>query len=305
MQQTILEKFQSIKPKNILVIGDIIFDKYVMGKTERLSPEAPVPVLNGMVEFTVPGGAANVASNLIGMGHSTALVGVLGQNKMEDDLKLLRHWVPSFLIDCKQGCTPTKTRFISNRQQILRLDEENIQPISTENENALMVLNFNFDTVVVSDYNKGTITPRIYSYIVKNCQKNKTPLIVAPKKNINFYKGANILVMNKIEYNSFVPKNFKPWKGLRYIVVTCGEDGIEYFNWKKVEGFHKATAKYVVDVTGAGDSTLAAFTGCLSNDWDIGDATYIANIAGGIKVQRFGTCVVSKQDIIDELRNVH
>lgn len=301
MSQSILEKFQAIKSKNILVVGDIIFDKYVVGKTERLSPEAPVPILKSMDEYTVPGGAANVAINLKAMGHDAFLVGALGTDNSEDDLKLLRDWTQNFLIDFKQGCTPTKTRFISNRQQILRIDKENTQPISIEHENTLKAIDFNFDMVVVSDYNKGTITPRLYSHIVKVCQKNKTQLVVAPKKNVHFYKGANILVMNKLEYSSFVPKNFKPWKGLRYIVVTCGEDGIEYFNWKKVRGYHKAEAKYVIDVTGAGDTTLAALTSCLSNDFDIDDATYVANIAGSLKVQKFGTGIVTKDEIIQKL----
>ena len=176
--------------KRVIVIGDIMLDHYIYGKSDRISPEAPVPVISFSDEFYSPGGAANVASNISGLNSKVRLVGRTGDDDngkiLTDRLKKLR--IPKkYLITEKNYSTPVKTRVISNNQQVVRLDRESAIPQAKKSEKRSekliisLINDFNPDAIIISDYNKGFLTSRIISETIKAAKKREVMVIVDPK----------------------------------------------------------------------------------------------------------------------------
>lgn len=306
----------------ILVIGDLILDKYYHGSVSRISPEAPVPVILKQYEKTVPGGAGNVANNIKNLGAAVSLVGITGNDP--------NGWLLSSLLK-EEGIetnmitggnpTVTKTRIIGEHQQICRLDVEKKTPPSQEEKNQLLEILETMiprhDLVVISDYDKGLINTETAAYIIKESKKHNKQVIIDPKKkNWDIYTGAGLVTPNLKEFREICHRlqldeenlvksgrAIKKKYQLNKLLITLSDKGMMLITEK--EHFHIATVKKeVFDVSGAGDTVIATLAACLSCGLDIKRAVEIANIAAGIVVGKFGTAPVMFKELLEALRSV-
>lgn len=305
-----LEFLSQQKPK-ILIIGDFMVDNYTWCDCSRISPEAPVLVAKTLKEDKRLGGAANVYANLKNLGADVFALGVVGDDEsgkfLQENLK------GEFLIQ-KGRKTPFKNRIMAHNQQVLRLDEEDISAILLENE---LIALFDekikdFKAVVLSDYAKGILTPKVCKAVIEKAKALNIPVLVDPKgSDFSKYSGATLLTPNKkealeaLEALKFenlegenLEKGIKKLKedfALRYSIITLSEAGIALFD----EGLKIAPAKAleVYDVTGAGDSVIAVLAFCLANGIEIFKACELANEAAAVVVSKIGSVSVSFDEI--------
>lgn len=309
---------QNSEVKNILVIGDIMLDRYYTCDVNRISPEAPIPVLKYNNTKQVPGGAANVANNLALNGQNVDLLGVIGDDSEGQALVSLLEGsgIRSEYV-YKDGDRPTtcKTRFISKGQQIFRFDKEITKNISKELEidfcKAVEENIGRYALVIISDYLKGLLTPDLTQAIISICNENSIPVIIDPKdSNPEKYCGCTLIKPNRKELEAFaggaaidadlIPaqaQKIKDKLNCNYLLLTLGSKGMifidEQSNIMKID----SEAQEIYDVTGAGDTVLAYLAmGFKGNIIDF-DAVKLANRAAGIKVGKFGTAVVRKEEI--------
>ncbi len=303
--------------KSILVIGDIMLDEFIFGNVERINPEAPVPILNVKKREIRLGAAANVANNIISLGGNCVLFGITGDDNSAKKIINLakKQKISLYLIKDKNVPTIKKTRAIAQNQHLLRLDfEEKYKPnqIFFDALKELLMQN-NFDAILVSDYAKGTITKEVME-ILK--QSNK-PIFVDPKPaNKSLYKGVFLITPNlkeakelaeKIEVSEsekfadeFLGKNLCQIYDAN-ILITKSEKGMALHE-KNKESFNIPTqAKEVYDVTGAGDTVISTITLAYSCCNDLKTSALISNIAAGISVGKIGTSTVLKEELINEL----
>ncbi|MGC8765640.1 MAG: bifunctional D-glycero-beta-D-manno-heptose-7-phosphate kinase/D-glycero-beta-D-manno-heptose 1-phosphate adenylyltransferase HldE [Brevinematia bacterium] len=309
-----LENFKDAK---VLVIGDVMLDVYLYGDVERISPEAPVPVVHVKKESYVPGGAANVANNVSTLKAKSTLVGITGNDENSTKLKrLLENQGITYRFVTTKHPTITKTRVVSSNQQILRIDVEN--PLAVEKDiekeiSGLITENIKkADVVVISDYGKGVCTSSICQHIVTEGSKNNKPVIIDPKKkDWEKYRGASILTPNLKELSDFLGKPVanedkeieaalkEAYKklGVENIIVTRSEKGMSLFDGKDL--FHIPTeAKEVYDVSGAGDTVIATLSVALASKMDIKEAAIVANKAAGIVVGKAGTAPIYYEELL-------
>ena len=263
--------------KHILVIGDIILDAYIYGKVDRISQEAPVPiVLIDQKEFK-PGGAANVALNLAGLGARVTLMGIVGKDEHHNNL--MNCLCDEKKIDFKvieSGSRPTsvKTRIIADNRQLARIDNEVTDEISDKDVSSFIDIidkNIkNIDGVIIQDYNKGLLTSSLIKYIIDCSNKNEVSVYVDPKfNNYSSYKGVRLFKPNLVEYTAIakeeefgpLPKsgfNFKDYMNSEILLLTLGSNGMSLYH----DGMHESIptqARQVFDVSGAGDTVIATF----------------------------------------------
>ena len=302
----------SFQNKKILIVGDVILDEYFLGNVERISPEAPVPILNVLETEERLGGAANVAINCRSLGCQVEIISVTGNDTEGQFLidKLIEKKVNCFIEKNNKFKTVKKTRLISNSQQILRIDEEKTPPQSTNR----MLNTFNkrvkyADIIIFSDYGKGVLK-ELPHLIAQTKIYNKKCLVDPKGNNLLKYKGAYILTPNLKEINilvghysneiDFKIKVFKMMKenDIQNIVLTKGKEGITLFQKnKKQEINFQASASEVYDVTGAGDTVISVLSVLETMNYPLNNACEIANKAGGIIVQKFGTTSITFEDI--------
>ena len=306
------------KIPKILVIGDLIVDKYLWGSCERISPEAPVQIVNVNKESTVLGGAGNVVNNLKSFGAKVDIISVIGKcTASKKLLNLLRNIQidTSFLITQNDRITSKKSRIIASQQQVIRYDVECTDYISTESTN-LIVTSYkkivkDYDVVLLSDYGKGVLTNELTQSLIKIANKNNKKVLVDPK-GIDFskYKGAYLITPNKYEASEAsgikidskenllkAIKKLKNELNLNLSVITLSEQGVAiYDNELRI---HPTKAQEVYDVTGAGDTVLASLGFALSIDNDIDKAIEFANLASGIVVGKVGSSTASINEIIE------
>ncbi len=305
----------------ILVIGDLILDKYYHGRVTRISPEAPVPVVLKEYEKTVPGGAANVANNLRKLGANVTLVGIAGN---DNNGWLLSSILKEENIDTNMvigdNPTVTKVRIIGEHQQICRLDVEKDQPHSPQTRKDLIktlrVLIRKHALLVVSDYDKGLVNEEISAMIFKEAAKYKVPVIIDPKKkDWQQYSGAYLVTPNLKEYKEICHRlqldeielatsgqAIRKKYDLDNLLITLSENGMMLITEK--EHYHIPTVKKeVFDVSGAGDTVIATLGACIANAYDIRKSVEIANIAAGIVVGKFGTAPVMLEELQEAVNN--
>lgn len=305
-----LPKFNKV---NVLVVGDIMLDRYWSGPSTRVSPEAPVPVVKVTDLEDRLGGAANVAKNLSALGCNVTLCGIVGDDEAgESILSLLKKFDIQNAVSVNQSTqTITKLRVLSRHQQLLRLDFED-KPANSLN-NSLSgdagALIEKADVVILSDYAKGTIIDA--QPLINACKKNQVPIFVDPKGN-NFerYKSANFITPNKSEFEAEVGKchsteeifshaeQLKSTLETDGILVTLGEKGMAIVHKNETPHASAATAKDVYDVTGAGDTVIATFAASIAAGTNTRDAMRLANIAAGIVVGKLGTSSVTPDELI-------
>ncbi|MBZ7928272.1 D-glycero-beta-D-manno-heptose-7-phosphate kinase [Campylobacter molothri] len=302
-----LEFLSQQKPK-ILIIGDFMVDNYTWCDCSRISPEAPVLVAKTSRQDQRLGGAANVYANLKSLGADVFALGVIGDDKNSEFLKA--NLKGEFLIQNGRK-TPFKNRIMAHNQQVLRLDEEDTSDIILEEELITLFYKYikDFQAVVLSDYAKGVLTPKVCKALIQKANEFNIPILIDPKgSDFSKYSGATLLTPNKkeaLEALKFenldgenLEKGIKKLKddfNLKYSMITLSEAGIAVYDQK----LHIAPAKAleVYDVTGAGDSVIAVLAFCLANKVDIFKACEIANEAAAVVVSKVGSVSVSFDEI--------
>jgi len=299
----------------ILVIGDLILDKYFHGTVSRISPEAPVPVVLKQYEKTVPGGAANVANNLTKLKARINLLGIAGSDNNGWLLSsiLKEENIPADIIT-GDNPTVTKIRIIGEHQQICRLDVEKDMPHSESTRRELLeVLESRIKEsalVLISDYDKGLVEKQTTKYIIGEAAKNNIPVIIDPKKkDWDLYTGAFLVTPNLKEFNEICHRlqlddkelvasgrAIRDKYRLENLLITLSEKGMMLITAD--EEYHIPTVKKeVFDVSGAGDTVIATLAACIANDYDLKRSVEIANIAAGIVVGKFGTAPVTLNEL--------
>jgi D-beta-D-heptose 7-phosphate kinase/D-beta-D-heptose 1-phosphate adenosyltransferase len=310
--------FEKIEQSRILVIGDVMLDRYLWGEVQRISPEAPVPVFHIREDSEVSGGAGNVVSNLVGLGCSVTVMGVCGDdeegrrlNKLLDNGKVLNH----VLIDPDRP-TVTKTRIVSAGQQLLRLDDEEVCPLNSDIQKKLLnsVENSlsNTDAIILSDYGKGTFqTPGFAQSVIKLAQNNNVPIIVDPKgKDWERYKGATCVTPNTKELEQVCDDKIDGKDDLQtamesiitkydlsWLLVTRGPLGMCLAKKNEDAIFIPAIAREVYDVSGAGDSVVATLSLGVASGLTFPEAAKLANVAAGIVVGKLGTQPINQLEL--------
>lgn len=314
----ITNKFNS-KGKWALVIGDVMLDKYIFGEVNRISPEAPVPIVEKKSESFRMGGASNVAANLIGLGIKTVLSGVVGKDQNGETLKKLlkKNNINQQGLIKSSLSTTTKTRIIAGHQQIVRVDDEDIN-ISISANHMKKILNLIIkkpSIVVLSDYAKGFLTENLTQKIIKQAKKLNIPILVDPKGNdIKKYVGATILTPNKREAfaltklvtpdEDLLEKQLKKLCikfDIGNIAMTQGDQGIKLVNSRKIDVIPATKLKKVFDVSGAGDTVIATLAAGLIGNLTIHKALELANIAAGVAIGKIGTVAIEGHEIINEI----
>ena len=312
------------KKPNILVIGDLMIDHYLWGSCDRISPEAPVQVVNVKKESSVLGGAGNVINNLVTLGSVVDVISVIGNDSVANELKSLLEKIDvptSNLVVENNRKTSKKSRLIASQQQVLRYDMESIDDINeNSHKQIIQTLEKNIDkysSIILSDYGKGVLTTNLTKEIIKIANKNNIKVLVDPKgKDYSKYKGSYTLTPNKKEAmeatnidikdeNSLIEalKSLKTQCELEVSLITLSEQGIAIFDDELT--IKPTVAREVYDVTGAGDTVIASIAFALGNNLDIKDAIYFANLAAGVVVGKIGSATTTLDEIYEYEYSLH
>jgi rfaE bifunctional protein kinase chain/domain len=321
---------------NILVVGDLILDEYIWGDVERISPEAPVPVVWAKKRTFVPGGAANVANNLISLGAHVSLSGVVGKDLNRDIMlkELAGRGIDIKAIAQEQGRhTTLKSRVFARHQQLVRIDWENTDPIKPATceklEGYISRSLKNFDAVIIEDYGKGVFNNDFLTSIITQARSAEKIITVDPKEdNFESYCGVTAITPNRKEAQNAVRylrmkdtnNEFKIYSdslttkedirnagfailkhlNLESLLITLGEEGMWLFE-KNSDRHIPTFAQEVFDVSGAGDTAIAAFTLALASGAKKIEAANISNIAAGIVVGKVGTATVTQKELLKRM----
>ncbi|BAI80005.1 ADP-heptose synthase [Deferribacter desulfuricans SSM1] len=313
-----INKFDKLK---ILVIGDLMLDIFIYGSVDRISPEAPVPVVEIKKEVMMPGGAANVAANLKALGVTPILAGIIGNDNNGSLLKNLLNEMQidnQFIIDDGRT-TSTKTRVVAHSQQVVRIDKEEKHKIKKKDTDKLLSfiedIKNSIDAIIISDYGKGMITKYLIEQLVANFSEKI--ITVDPKiENFYYYKNVTSLTPNNKEASTATNIKITDEESLtkcgkhileklksKSLVITRGEEGMTIFTEENITHI-PAVAKEVFDVTGAGDTVISVFTSALAVGASYTDAAIIANAAAGIVVGKVGTATTDRDELLKQIPNL-
>jgi D-beta-D-heptose 7-phosphate kinase/D-beta-D-heptose 1-phosphate adenosyltransferase len=306
------------KSPKLLVIGDLMIDHYLWGSCERISPEAPVQVVNVKSESTVLGGAGNVINNLNALGAQVDVISVIGGCEISDELKALLTSIKvntQYLITQEDRITSKKSRIIASQQQVVRYDRESTNEISHESQKEILTtfrsIISNFDAVLLSDYGKGVLTKELTTSLINIANKNNKKVLVDPKGlDYSKYKGAFLLTPNKKEASEATQIAIKDDDSLTQAItqlkiqcdlnvslITLSEQGVAIYDDKLRT--HPTVAREVFDVTGAGDTVLASLGFALACEYEIDDAVEFSNLAAGVVVGKIGSATATLNEIIE------
>ena len=311
----LIERFTKVR---VLVVGDVMLDRYWWGSVSRISPEAPVPVVSLESTTLAAGGAANVASNVAGLGANPFLIGITGDDPEASDLPSV--FAEKGILDFELKAIPgrkttVKTRIVAHNQQMARIDQETIDEIASADA-VRMIERLErrleeIDVVVISDYGKGFLTREILSSLILAAREMGKPVLVDPKgKDYSKYQGATMLTPNKREAAEAC--GIEPASGdlvetakqkllidldLDSLLITLGEDGMTLLQKDSDAANLSATARNVYDVTGAGDTVIATLAVAIGSGMDTFEAAKVANLAAGIVVERVGTTPITQADL--------
>jgi rfaE bifunctional protein kinase chain/domain len=318
----LFDKFNGLR---ILVIGDVMLDAYVMGKVNRISPEAPVPIVSLENEDARIGGAGNVALNLLALGAKPIICGVIGEDSSGDKLLNLfeKNGISTDgIVKSMARKTTVKTRVISNKQQLLRIDSESTFPLLESegiklNDTIQNIINQGVDGIIFEDYNKGVLTDSVIQNTIKIAKEKDIPTAVDPKKeNFLSYKGVSLFKPNLKELKEGLNLNFDFnsnkdlfEKGIEVLeeklqneisFVTLSENGV--FIKNQTEKYYvPAHMRSISDVSGAGDTVIAVATLCLISGASTKQIAEISNLAGGLVCEKSGVVSISKNDLLKEV----
>jgi D-beta-D-heptose 7-phosphate kinase/D-beta-D-heptose 1-phosphate adenosyltransferase len=303
--------------RRVLVVGDLMLDRYLWGDVRRISPEAPVPVLRLAQQTEVAGGAANVARNLVGLGMRVSLAGVTGQDTERERLLALLMGqgidTEGVLVDVNRPTT-TKTRVVGNHQQMLRIDAERMGSIGAVLADRLLreiePRLADSDAVVLSDYAKGVLTGDLCARLIAAAKAHRLPVLVDPKgQSFQRYAGATLITPNRAELAVAsgvdgddldallqAAVGMREQLGLEQLMLTLGELGIALVSADGVRRI-PAAAREVFDVSGAGDTVIAAVAAARAAGLDPVDSAHLANLAAGVVVGKVGTAAISADEL--------
>ncbi len=317
--------FESFNDKNILILGDVMIDSYLWGDVNRISPEAPVPILSGVGRENRLGGAANVALNIQALGAKPILCSVIGDDlRAADFVKLLHQQNLSTegIVKCKERMTTVKTRVMSQNQHLLRVDEEICTPIDYLSEEKLMtklmqVLQKNrIDAIVFEDYDKGVITPSVIQKVVVLAMEKSILTLVDPKKrNFNDYKNVSLFKPNFKEFNdgcklelkkgqtqqlTEAAIEFQKKQNIDILMITLSEHGVFVKHKDGQPIIIPAEIRSISDVSGAGDTVIGVSALCLTSGMEPGLIARVANMAGGLVCEQSGVVPIKKELLLKE-----
>ena len=312
--------FQGFNDKKVLIVGDAMIDAYMWGEVNRMSPEAPVAVIEVKKHENRLGGAANVALNLKALGANPILCSVVGTgnkgvlfNKLMEESKLST----AGILSTNKRKTTIKTRVIAENKHQLRIDEEETTSIVQVEEFLKLTISLmdGIDVVILQDYNKGVLTPEIIKGVITTANKKEIPAIVDPKKlNFNCYKNCTIFKPNLAEIKAGMQIDFdanniaqieKATEKLRKqlsskgVLLTLSERGI-CINSEKEFKYTPAFKKNIIDVSGAGDTVISVAALCLASNMDYTDLSVLSSLAGGIVCEEAGVVPINKEKLFTQ-----
>jgi len=317
------EILRTARDRNVVVIGDVMLDEFIWGDVSRISPEAPVPVVDIKRESTHLGGAANVLANLVALGANACVIGVAGNDYEGDRIRLsVKEKSASqrddFLVAEDSRPTTTKTRIIAHHQMVVRADRENRKPVNGETEArviaAALAAIANADALVVSDYDKGVITPRVLSSVLPAAY-GRIPVLIDPKlRNFDSYRPATLVTPNhhealrltNVDEDSDVglaiaARKIRERLSCDAVLITRGELGMMLLEHDAEPVYVSTAAREVFDVTGAGDTVIATLAIALATGASMTEAARLANQAAGIVVGKLGTATADANEVLQSL----
>lgn len=326
LHPAVLQDFVSkMAGRTILVIGDLMLDRFIEGDVHRISPESPVPVLSLKRKTAMLGGAGNVVANLHGLGVKTALVAIVGE---DDEAQVIRTLLKekdcdvSTVLGTADRPSIVKTRFLASGQHLLRLDEERVLAVSGALEEKIIAAAIKAldraDAVIVSDYAKGVLTPAILKAVIAAAKARKIPVLVDPKaKDYSVYHGADIIKPNRKELGeasgmavhsdadvTAAAQVVMKKSGVGAIVATRAQQGLSIIKADGSAPSHLQTvAREVFDVSGAGDTVISTLAAALAAGATLEQAAIIANHAAGVVVGKSGTAPIARADLVQALQN--
>ncbi|MCX7974289.1 MAG: D-glycero-beta-D-manno-heptose-7-phosphate kinase [Candidatus Aminicenantes bacterium] len=311
-RQRLFKLIERFNRPQLVVLGDLMLDKYIWGEVSRISPEAPVPVVEVKRDTSCLGGAGNVAHNIEALGGKSILVGIVGDDEPGQ-------WIKAHVRDNRgifvEPSRPTtvKTRIIAHHQQVVRVDIEKRTPLPDSLENAIFsfLQKLSFDGLVISDYNKGLIKESLIKNILDLAHKKGIPVFVDPKvENFHLFSPITLITPNHHEAERIVRQECRTNAQIeeagqkifslidtRYIILKRGEQGMTVFERGKRPIHIPTVAREVFDVTGAGDTVIATASLALLAGATIEEAALLANAAAGIVVGKIGTATVSPEEL--------
>jgi D-beta-D-heptose 7-phosphate kinase / D-beta-D-heptose 1-phosphate adenosyltransferase len=329
MYRELIQLVERFKRPRLAVVGDLMLDRYVFGDAERISPEAPIQILRASHEETRLGGAGSVVNNLLALGADVGVFGVLGKDLCGDQIMdglAAAGARTTGVVRLKGRPTTIKTRFVGRAQhrhpqQLLRLDWEDSAALDRAAETKLLVRLRTFlrtaDAVVISDYNKGVVTPHVAQQVIRLARARRLPVLIDPIKDHDYskYRGATLITPNRMETELASGIRLKDMQDvhaaadklltglkLQAVVVTLDKDGAYLAERGKKSGEWMITRpRLVYDVAGAGDMVISVLAMAVAAGADLPMAVRLANVAGGLEVQKFGVQTVSREEIIGEL----
>jgi rfaE bifunctional protein kinase chain/domain len=323
-KEHIREIFKSFNNLNVLIIGDVMIDSYLWGKVNRISPEAPVPIVAVTKKERRLGGAANVALNIQALGANPILCSVIGvdyEGQAFLDLLKTQKLSQKGILKCRDRITTVKTRVIGNNAQLLRVDEEvedEIEPSETQQLLTLIsyIINHDkIDVIIFEDYNKGLITTKLVSKVVELAKSKNIPTCVDPKKkNFNTYKGVSLFKPNLKELREGIKmdvsgdninelqravSSFRVKQKAETILVTLAEKGV-ITNSRTIKEHITAHIRSIADVSGAGDTVISVAALCRALECNDIVTAALANLSGGLVCEQIGVVPVNKEQLLEE-----
>ena len=313
----------AMKGRRILILGDVMLDEFLWGRVARISPEAPVPVVEITRQSFHLGGAANVASNVRSLGGQAVVVGLVGQDGAAVTIRqaLVTDGVGDGLIEDATRPTTLKTRIVAHHQQVVRPDREEARDAKDSAEQALLLaLRRELATcavVIVSDYHKGVITPRVMKALRSAARRRGVPVLVDPKvAHFPLYRGVDLVTPNQLEAEQATGIRIRDQDSLllagqrllrllrcEAALITRGEHGLSLFEADQKPRHVKTAAREVFDVTGAGDTVIATLALARSAGATLGEAAVLANFAAGVVVGKIGTATASPAEVRAAMEN--
>ena len=318
------ELFQDFKKRKVLVLGDVMVDAYLEGNVNRVSPEAPVPIVSFLAREERLGGAANVALNLISLGAEVSMCSVIGDDEnAKTMLRLMnnKNIASNGIVKSDTRITTVKTRVIGNQQQLLRVDEEQTNDISSKEEELLIesveeILKEGCDAIIFEDYNKGVLTEKVITEVIALSKEYNVPTTVDPKlKNFLVYKGVTLFKPNLKELKEGLNRTFdvsdkSMFEGAvdelaslihaKMLFVTMSEHGV-FIQTKSSKDYIPAHVRNIADVSGAGDTVISVATLCLAAEILPKSIAEIANLAGGIVCEKRGVVAIDSVQLLEEV----
>lgn len=316
-RERLTQLLDGVRGKRVLVIGDAMLDVYLSGDVDRISPEAPVPVVRVRARKHALGGAANVAQNVVALGAECDLLAAVGDDTAGATLRTMLRALgagDAFVITTDR-CTTQKTRILARSQQLVRVDEEEDADLD-DAQLAPLLANVRTameraDAVVLEDYNKGVLTAGLIAEVMRLASERRVPVVVDPKyRNFFAFRGATIFKPNRreleaalgaaldVDHPETLPATLERL-GVSHLLLTLGERGMVLFSERGEIARVPTVARQVYDVVGAGDTVTAYLAAVLAGGGTPSEAAVVANIAAGIEVGKLGAATVSSEEVLE------